>query len=146
MPYKTKFIPKNTLKYIGDYTNIVCRFLWERRFCKYLDSNKNVVRWNSEGLIIPYYSTVDKKRHRYYPDFFVELKMPSGDIKTMVIEIKPEKQTKKPNKGRKNNSTYLRECMTYETNQSKWKYAEKYCNERGWEFKVLTEKDINVSR
>jgi|TARA_R110000824_G_scaffold145861_2_gene314359 hypothetical protein len=144
--YKTKFVPENVSKYIGDYTKIICRSLWERRFCKYLDANRNVIRWSSEEIIIPYYSTVDKKKHRYFPDFFVELKNPSGNIDTMVIEIKPEKQTKKPTKGRKKKTTYLRECVTYEVNQCKWKYAEKYCHDRGWVFKILTERDINVAR
>ena len=145
MAYKTKFIPKNASKYIGDYSKIICRSLWERRFCKYLDLNLNVLRWSSEEIIIPYYSPVDRKNHRYFPDFFIELKEPSGNIKTMVIEIKPEKQTKKPTKGRKSKTTYLGECINYEVNQSKWKYAKKYCEDRGWTFKILTEKDINVT-
>ena len=76
MSYKTKFIPKNISKYIGDYTKIICRSLWERRFCKYLDSNRNIIRWSSEEVVIPYYSTVDKKTHRYFPDFYVEMMPP----------------------------------------------------------------------
>jgi hypothetical protein len=145
MPYKTKYVPNNPSKYIGDHTKIVCRSLWERRFCKYLDENVNIVRWGSEELIIPYYSPVDKKMHRYYPDFYVEIKQPNKQVKTMIIEIKPEKQTKLPTRGRKKKNTYLKECMTYEINQAKWKHATMYCNKQGWEFKVLTEKDINVS-
>lgn len=142
MPYKTKFFPKNVSKYIGNYRNIICRSLWERRFCKYLDENKNVIRWGSEEIVIPYYSPVDKKVHRYYPDFYVEMKDTSGDIKTSLIEIKPKKQTKMPTKGRKKKNTYLRECMVYEVNVAKWKYATKYCEKLGWEFKVLTEKEL----
>lgn len=145
MSYKTKFIPKNISKYIGDYTKIICRSLWERRFCKYLDSNRNIIRWSSEEVVIPYYSTVDKKTHRYFPDFYVEMKNSNGKVKIAIIEIKPKKQTEKPVRGKKKSNTYLRECMTYEINQSKWKYAKKYCGDRGWEFKILTEKDIYVS-
>tara|TARA_R100000458_G_C8134658_1_gene148287 strand:- start:149 stop:643 length:495 start_codon:yes stop_codon:yes gene_type:complete len=142
MPYKTKFFPKNVSKYIGDCTNIICRSLWERRFCKYLDENRNVIRWASEEIVIPYYSPVDKKTHRYYPDFYVEMKDKSGDVKTLLVEIKPEKQTKIPTKGRKRKNTYLRECMAYEVNIAKWKYATEYCEKRGWEFKILTEKEL----
>jgi len=145
MPYKTKFFPKNLSKYIGDPNKIICRSLWERRFCKYLDENKNVVRWGSEPLIIPYYSPIDKKTHRYYPDFYVEKKNSSKNIQTAVIEIKPEKQTKIPTKGRKKKNTYLKECIIYETNVAKWKYAKEYCTKRGWEFKIITEKDLYVT-
>tara|TARA_R110001583_G_C5543127_1_gene399610 strand:+ start:180 stop:617 length:438 start_codon:yes stop_codon:yes gene_type:complete len=142
MPYKTKFFPENVSKYIGDFNKIICRSLWERRFCKYLDENRNVIRWCSEEIIIPYYSPVDKKMHRYYPDFYVEMKNKSDGVQTLIIEIKPKKQTKIPTKGRKRKNTYLRECMTYEVNRAKWKHATAYCKERGWEFKILTEKDL----
>ena len=96
MAYKTKYKIENPSKYIGDPTKIICRSLWERRVCKYLDENINVLRWGSEELIIPYYSPVDKKNHRYYPDFIAEIKDKSGNIKTYVIEVKPKKQTKPP--------------------------------------------------
>ena len=64
---------------MGDITSIICRSLWERRMCKYLDENKNIIRWGSEELAIPYYSPVDKKLHRYYPDFLVEKRNPDND-------------------------------------------------------------------
>ena len=74
MAYKTKYKTQNPSKYIGDPTKIICRSLWERRVCKYLDENKNVIRWGSEELVIPYYSPVDRKMHKYYPDFIAEIK------------------------------------------------------------------------
>ena len=69
MAYKTKFIPKNTSKYKGNPEKIVCRSLWERKFCKYLDENKNIVSWASEPLKIPYLSPTDNQVHFYIPDF-----------------------------------------------------------------------------
>ena len=63
MPYKSKFNPKNPQKYIGNSANIICRSLWERTFCKYLDENQNILRWSSEELVIPYVSPIDDKIH-----------------------------------------------------------------------------------
>ena len=42
MAYKSKYKPENPTKYIGNPNNIICRSLWERKMCKYLDRNKNV--------------------------------------------------------------------------------------------------------
>jgi len=142
MAYKTKYKTKNPSKYIGNPTNIICRSLWERRVCKYLDENINVIRWGSEELVIPYYSPVDKKNHRYYPDFIAEIKDNNGNIKTYVIEVKPKKQTKPPKKPKRQTKSYIRECMTYTINEAKWKSANKLCKKEGWEFIILTEDNI----
>ena len=141
MAYKTKYNPKNKSKYIGNPTKIICRSLWERRVCKYLDENKNIIRWGSEEIAIPYYSPVDKKVHKYYPDFIVEKKTQSG-IETLIIEVKPKKQTVEPERKKKKKSTYIKECMTYSVNESKWKAARKVCKEKGWNFIILTEDHI----
>ena len=69
MAYKGKFKPHNPFKYVGDPTNIIYRSLWELRFMRYLDSHPNVTQWASEEITIPYFSPVDKKIHRYFPDF-----------------------------------------------------------------------------
>lgn len=140
MAYKTKYIPENTSKYTGNHQNIICRSLWERKFCKYLDKNNNVLRWSSEELKIPYISTIDKKIHYYYPDFIFEAK--SGEtVKTYMVEIKPKKQTKAP-KLRKNKKTYLQESIQFEINTCKWSAAKKFCETNGWIFKILTEDDL----
>ena len=36
------------------------------------------------------------------------------------------------------------EQLTYVKNQAKWEAATKFCNKKGWEFKILTEKDITI--
>ena len=53
------------------------------------DDNPNVIRWASEELAIPYVSPVDRKRHKYYPDFLIEMKNRKGQIETVLIEVKP---------------------------------------------------------
>jgi hypothetical protein len=141
MPYKSKFIPKNPKKYVGNPNNIICRSLWERTFCKYLDENANVIRWSSEELEIPYVSPIDKQIHRYYPDFLFEIKK-GTTVETLVVEIKPKKQTKEPTRGEKSNRTYLTEMAQYQINTSKWESAKKFCDTNGWKFMILTENDL----
>lgn len=142
MPYKTRFNPENPSKYIGDFSNIICRSLWERKVCKWLDTNINVLRWASEEIKIPYVSPKDNKIHNYYPDFFAEVKTKQGNIETLLIEVKPEKQTKPPKKPKKKSNNFLRESITYEINKSKWQSAKKYCEKNGWKFVILTENQI----
>lgn len=140
MAYKTKYTPKNPDKYVGNPDNIICRSLWERKFCKYLDINENILKWASEEIKIPYVSTVDKTVHHYYPDFVFEAKN-NSTVTTFMVEIKPKKQTIKPNL-KKNKRTYLQESIIFEINNCKWNAAKKYCERQGWIFKILTEEDI----
>jgi len=141
MPYKSKFIPKNPQKYVGNASNIICRSLWERTFCKYLDENTNIIRWSSEELQIPYVSPADNRVHMYYPDFLFEAKK-ENTVETIVVEIKPEKQTKEPSKGKKSNKTFLTETLQYQINKSKWESATRFCKENGWKFMILTENNL----
>lgn len=145
MAYKSKFIPKNPNKYVGNPHNIICRSLWERTFCKYLDENLNIIKWSSEELQIPYYSPIDNRVHMYYPDFLFESKR-GNEIETVVVEIKPMKQTKQPEKGKKSNRTFLTEITQYEINMAKWKSAKEFCSKNGWKFMVITEKDLFRSK
>jgi hypothetical protein len=141
MAYKSKFTPKNPNKYVGNHNNIICRSLWERTFCKYLDENTNVIRWSSEELQIPYVSPVDNKVHMYYPDFLFEVKK-QNEVETVVVEIKPDKQTKQPEPGKKSKRTFITEVMQYEINKAKWKSATKFCVEHGWKFMIITENNM----
>lgn len=139
--YKGRYKPKNPKKYRGDIKNIVYRSLWERRFMKYCDTNPSVLLWCSEELVIPYFSPIDKKVHRYFPDFLIKIKDENEKIRTIVIEVKPKKQTVPPKKRKngKKSFAYLEEVRTWGINEAKWKAAEEYCADRMWEFKILTE-------
>jgi hypothetical protein len=143
MSYKGWFTPKHRSKYKGDSDNVVYRSSWELRVMKWLDENPSVIWWASEELIIKYKSPLDQKIHRYFPDFIVRLKQKNGTESTVVIEIKPQKQTVKPEQKRKT-KRYLQEAATYAVNQEKWRAADLFCKEHGWQFKVLTEKDIGI--
>ena len=143
MSYKGWFTPKNRSKYKGDSENVVYRSSWELKVMKWLDENPSVIWWASEELIIKYRSPIDQRIHRYFPDFIVRLKQKNGKESTVVIEIKPHKQTIKPVQKRKTNR-FLQEAATYAVNQEKWRAADLFCKEHGWQFKVLTEKDIGI--
>ena len=140
MAYSGKFTPKNRNKYKGNPKKIVYRSLWEKTFMKYCDSNPSILEWSSEEIIIPYYSPVDRKYRRYFPDFFIKSLNRDGSVSKKIIEIKPKKQTVPPKKPKKKRSKrFLTESKTYVTNCSKWKAAKKYCQKRKWVFQILTE-------
>jgi len=139
MAYSGRFKPSNPQKYIGDYNNVIYRSSWECRVMNWLDKNPEILQWSSEELVIPYKSPVDGKFHRYFPDFTVKTKN-----KTLVIEIKPEREKKEPKPRSRITKQYIQEVATYGINQAKWKAATEYCLDRGWEFKVLTEKDLGI--
>jgi len=138
MAYKGFFRPQNPSKYMGNPTKITYRSMWERKFMKYCDSSPNVLRWASEEIAIPYISPVDKKPHRYYVDFLLEIKTAEG-IKTWLVEIKPKKQCKAPEKRKKVTRTYINEVKTWAVNSAKWEAAKRVSEIKGWEFKILTE-------
>ena len=142
MSYKGWFTPRNPQKYKGDATNIVYRSSWELRVMKYLDENSAVVWWASEELFIPYKSPIDQKVHRYFPDFIARIRQANKEI-TMVIEVKPFKQTQKPVQKRRTQK-FLQEVATYAINQEKWRAADLFCKEHGWQFKIITEKELGL--
>jgi hypothetical protein len=145
MAYSGLFKPKNPQKYIGDYTNIVYRSSWECKVMTWLDNNHDIISWASEELIIPYKSPVDNRWHRYFPDFVVKVRTKDGKLKTMILEIKPKKQTLPPEPRKRVTKQYINEVATYGVNQSKWKAATEYCADRGWEFRVLTEEHLGIN-
>jgi hypothetical protein len=144
MSYKGKYQPSFPKKYKGDPTNIVYRSLWERTFMKYCDTNENILEWFSEEICVPYRSPIDNKIHRYFPDFYIKVKESNGSIKKYIIEIKPKKQTVEPQVQKRKTKGYIYEVYEYAKNQAKWKAAEEWCADRGYEFKVLTEDDLGI--
>ena len=144
MAYKGKFNPIHPDKYKGDPSNIIYRSLWEFKLMKYLDSHSQIVKWSSEEFCIPYRSPIDRRMHRYFPDFYIKVQENTGKIKRYLIEVKPLKQTTKPKKPKRQTKGYIREAFEYARNQAKWKAAREYCADRMWEFKVITEKELDI--
>lgn len=139
MLYQGKFRPQNPEKYDGDFTNIYYRSGWEFSVMRWCDTNPFVVEWSSEEFPIPYICKTDGRPHRY----FIDLKIQFRDGRVFLIEIKPEKQTKPPQKRPKQHQrTYLNEVLTYTKNVSKWEAAKLWADSNGYKFNIWTEKDL----
>ena len=134
-----RFKPKNFKKYKGDSTKVYYRSSWERRFMVFCDESPNIVQWSSEELVIPYRSPVDRKVHRYFPDFFIKKVTRDGTIVCEVIEVKPKRQLSPPKKPQRQTKKYLNEVVTYAVNQEKFRAAQEYCRDRKFNFRILTE-------
>lgn len=144
--HKGKYIVKNKEKYVGDSENVIYRSSWELKFLNWCDYNPNVVKFSSEETIIPYRSPLDNQIHRYFVDAKIVVKNKTGELKTYIIEIKPYVQTQPPKKPERKTKRYINESYTYIKNQAKWKAAQKYAEDRGWEFKILTEYDLGIKK
>ena len=110
----------------------------------WLDQNPNIISWASEELTVPYVSPIDGKWHRYFPDFLVKVRTKENALKTMMLEVKPKRQTEEPEKKKRVTKQYINEVKTYGVNQAKWKAAIDYCADRKWEFKLITEDHLGL--
>ena len=145
--HKGVYEVKNPQKYIGNKAPIF-RSQWEKACMSALDMSNKVVAWTSEQPEIPYIHPVRSQEEgrqiiwKYHPDFLV--KMQDGSFE--LIEIKPSKQTIAPKGMCKGRSKLLveNETKTYAVNAAKWQQAIKFCEEKGWKFRIITEKTIGI--
>jgi hypothetical protein len=142
-----RFVPKNPQKYLGNPTNIIYRSSWELRAMIKFDHSSIIEKWGSEEIIIPYFWALenggDGKNHRYFPDFIIHARAADGSLKKILIEIKPYAQTQKPVKTkRKRKKTMLNEEITFSKNSAKWEAALEFCKRKGWQFWIMTEKEL----
>jgi hypothetical protein len=145
MAYKGPFQPKNPHKYKGDPTKIIYRSRWELMVMQRLDSHPDVIQWSSEEVIIPYVSPIDNRYHRYFMDFYMKRKNKEGKVEEILIEVKPFAQTKPPTVQNKATKRYITEVQTWGVNSAKWKAAQEYCKDRGWQFQIITEKELGLT-
>ncbi len=132
--YKGKYKIKKPEKYDGDHTQVIYRSHWEKWAFKWCEDQDDIKSWSSEETVIPYISAVDNKYHRY----FVDLKLNMKDGRTILVEIKPDKQTKPP-KGKRRTKRFISESLEYVKNKCKWEAAQEYCLDKGWHFQIWTE-------
>ena len=142
MAYSGRYSPKNIKKYKGNPDKIYYRSLWERNFMVYCDNSSAILEWGSEEVIIPYISPLDGRRHRYFPDFYIKVKQSDGSIKKIIIEVKPKKQCGPPPIPKRKTKRFINEVRTWGVNKAKWEAAIEWCNDRGMEFKILTEDHV----
>jgi len=138
MSYQGRYTIKRPEKYAGDAKKVVFRSLWERQAFKWCENNPKVKMWNSEEVVVPYKSTVDKKLHRYYVDLLIQME----DKSTYLVEIKPKKETTPPKKPKRKTKRYLNEQLTFIKNQDKWEAATEFAEHKGWKFQVWTEETL----
>lgn len=168
-PDKTKFKQgyyniKNRNKYIGS-DNPIYRSSWEEKFCRFCDDSPTILRWGSEPIAIPYKNPIANLNeckkynldpnnplnwpvHNYNVDFWIEMDLGNGKVKKIFIEIKPYAQTQPPqpipsNASLAQHKQYIKSAQTYLVNREKWRAAKKYCEDRGCEFQVWTERVLH---
>lgn len=138
-----KYRPNNPEKYKGDPGMIMYRSSWERNFMKYCDDEKKVKWWMSEERCVWYNNPVTKKKARYFPDFIICYERSDGIEVVEMVEIKPQSQVDGPNPNPKRRTqAWMNSVATYLINQKKWEAATKQCEDRGWNFRLLTEKNV----
>lgn len=132
---------KNKEKYIGTRDP---RYLssYELRFFQWCDRSKNVRKWGAEVVVVPYFNEPKNRKARYIVDIYLEYIDKHGEIQRELIEIKPYAQVIPPKRGKKRKDIYENEMLTYIQNQNKWKAAEVFAKERGWNFRIITENSI----
>ena len=130
-----EFVPQNPDKYVG-LGRPRYRSGWELSFMNFCDNNKNIIKWASESIRIPYQHPLTGKQTIYVPDFLVQYLNKKNQICTEVVEIKPKKQSIIESKASN------RERMTVAVNYAKWAAAQAWCKRQGLVFRVVTEGDI----
>ena len=133
-----KFKLKNPDKYLGN-TTPTYRSSWEFAFMRFCDEHPSVSQWASEAVKIPYRHPLTGKHTVYVPDFFIVYADKRGRQKVELIEVKPANQAIKEKTGRSraNQASYI-------LNQAKWEAASEWCKDRGYIFKVFTEKELGI--
>jgi hypothetical protein len=124
---------------------IIYRSSWERKFCIYCERNPEIKWWSSESLCIKYFNFLDNAYHNYFPDFLVHLQ----NGKTIIVEVKPKAQLRKPEKPKritkKSTEAFKWAYEAWVTNMSKKQAAEEYAISRGWEYQIVTEEFFKSS-
>jgi hypothetical protein len=146
---------QNRKKYLGDGDPVYKSSLEQRAFY-YFDHNINILRWGYEMVKVPYFFQYDQKFHHYITDAYAEVRNSSGEMKNYLVEIKPESQSMmdangklvlpKPPKRKtpKSWQSYQNRLIEAHRNVAKWDAAKAFCAERGWEFKIVTDKHLGI--
>ncbi|AHY25130.1 head closure [Pectobacterium bacteriophage PM2] len=109
---------------------------------KWLDNHPQVVQWNSEEVVIPYFSNADGKKRRYFMDFWA--KFETGQ--QFFFEVKPYKETQAPKPPATMTTAakkrFINETYTWSVNNDKWAAAQKTAEKMGIIFRLITENSL----
>jgi hypothetical protein len=129
------FEVQNPQKYLGK-GKPKYRSGWEHAFMRFCDNNDSIVGWVSESIAIPYRNPLTGKMTNYIPDFLIQYRTRTNEVRTELIEIKPKKQSILESKAS------VRDRAIVAVNYAKWDAATKWCRRQGLTFRVITEDDI----
>lgn len=153
------YIPKYKDKVLklNNQGGIYYRSSWEKKIITWLDNKPEIVQWGSECLRIPYQmthvneGTMKIKEHSYYPDFFYQIKLSNGSIKSVVAEVKPKADYNDAimfSEGKfdipQNITLKKLQSLEYrfkmgQKNYEKWQTMIKWCDLKGYDFIIITE-------
>jgi hypothetical protein len=156
------YIPKNKNKVLklNNLGGIFYRSSWEKKIITWLDFKKEVVKWGSECIRVPYQITkmvkgeLKVEEHSYYPDFYYELLAPNGTIIRIIAEVKPKKEYEDAvlfTEGKfnvpENLTSKKLKNLEYrfkmaQKNSEKFKTMIKWCEVKGYKFIVITEDNL----
>jgi hypothetical protein len=155
------YIPKNKEKVIklNVHGGVFYRSSWEKKIMVWLDMKDEIFQWGAECLEIPYQMThfdngnIEIKNHRYYPDFFYRLRDGNGNLREVVVEVKPMKEYKMvqdlnegrltiPEKGMKKLKSFEYDLKMAYKNKQKWETMIKWCEKKGYDFIIITEEHL----
>jgi hypothetical protein len=155
----------NKEKYVGDSGKVIYRSSWELSFLKWCDFSPSILRYSSEPTSVPYYDRVsnlneckrlglDPKNPRnwkvrnYHVDFWLEIKRDEDIIEKWFVEIKPEKDLKRPvppsiNCSLKEQRRFNNMTKTYLINEAKFAAMKEWASKNNCKFYVFTEKTLS---
>lgn len=137
--HKGQYFVKNPEKYKGDYRKVTYRSSWEKYIMELLDNHPDVKYWNSESVVIPYFSNADGKKRRYFMDMYIQW----IDGSVSLWEVKPIKETQPPIPPPRNTlkakNAYIQAVYTWQVNNDKWETTVALCKKKGWKFNIITE-------
>jgi len=146
------YVPKNPNKFLITKTfdmkesAIKYRSSYEYKFLVFCDMNPDIIKVNSEGLIIPYFNPITNKIAKYYMDFVVINKKGTK----YIVEVKPYDQTIKPippkNSSSKSKKKYENNIITYIVNSAKWESAKRFADLNDCVFLKVTEYTLGIKK
>ena len=157
--HQGNYIPKYKDKVLklNSQGGVFYRSSWEKKIITWLDNKKEIIKWGSECLRIPYQMThvvngdLRVKEHSYYPDYYYEIKLSDGSIKCVVAEVKPKAEYNDAimfteGKFQTPDKTSLKKLQSLEykfkmaqKNAEKWQTMIKWCEKKGYDFIIITE-------
>jgi hypothetical protein len=76
----------------------------------------------------------------------MQIQEQTGKVKRYLIEVKPSKFTQPPAIPKRKTPAFINEVYTWGVNQAKWKAAREFCEDRGWNFEIITEKELGLDK